>query len=120
MLRRIKNLIKRNSSKTNAANIKQDTEKFILAWVPCDDPPAGSICIRRDDPCLQGMIDPLAYPDQQHSPKEKECVFICHALKIEHQCRDHANAPEYYEYVIPVFYLKRGQKFIHLTPVEVP
>jgi hypothetical protein len=118
MLARFKNFINRHCAQGKPCNIKQDARKFVLAWVPCDDPPAGSICIRTDNACLQRMINPLSDADKKNPDKQQEGVYVCNALNVENQSNNSATCPQNYEYVIPITYLKPGEQFIHFA--EIP
>lgn len=112
ILARIKNLINTRRAKCSSKKVKNDADKYILAWVPCDDAPAGSIYIRADNLCLKRMIDPFSDPNQKYAHKQNEGVYICNALNVENQGGNRPAGPQYYEYVIPVLYLKTGQQFI--------
>jgi|GEM_PF-6905568 len=112
ILTRTKNLINTSRAKCNSKKNKNDSDKYILAWVPCDDAPAGSIYIRTDNLCLKRMIDPFSDPNQKHAHKQNEGVYICNSLNVENQGGKRTSGPQYYEYVIPVLYLKIGQQFI--------
>lgn len=112
MLHRINNLIKRYRQSHNAQNVKKDSDKYILAWVPCKFPPPGSKYIRTDNPCFQRMINPLADADQKNAGKQNEGMYVCDALHIENQSGDCPGRPQHYEYVIPVLYLQPGEKFV--------
>lgn len=117
-LSRLRDLYDRHYKSRHAEHIKEDAQKYVLAWVPADNPPAGSVCIRGEQPCLQRMVDPLADPDKEHPEEEQEGVGVCNRLHLEDESTDCTGCPEYYEYVIPVFYFEAGQQFIHNTPRE--
>lgn len=112
MLTRFQNFINRHCAKGNTSQNKQDAEKYILAWVPCDDAPAGSVYVRADNFCLKRMINPLADSDHKQSGEQQEGMYICNALNVENQRGDCSARPQYYEYVIPVLYLKSGEQLI--------
>jgi len=113
LLSRFYNFIRSRQDRKKAEYIEENAQKYVLAWVPVDDCPSGSIWIGAHHPCFERMVDPLADPDKKDTEKQQEGVNICDALKFNDKRSNCSEGAKYYEYVIPMLYLKAGEQFIH-------
>ena len=107
-----RNFIYCRNNKNTTEDVKERTEEFGIAWMPCEDA-ARMTCPWWNRNCLNGMINPFPNADKKTAEGEKQSLFVCNAFNIKNKRGYCPCGTEQYKYMIPVIYFKPGEEFVH-------